>query len=51
MEDQVLCEKTFNAGVRSLFHRRWLARYIASDFIEAIAHHRFHNRQVDKIMA
>ena len=24
---------------------------LASDFIEAIAHHRFHNRQVDKIMA
>jgi catalase len=24
---------------------------LAADFIEAIAHHRFHNRQVDKIMA
>jgi len=24
---------------------------LASDFIEAIAHHRFHNRHVDKIMA
>ena len=24
---------------------------LVADFIEAISHHRFHNRQVDKIMA